>query len=383
MLYVPRLFRSLSRNAVSLCGCRIRLHRDFAFDPTLFPDGSIERQVSDDVAANARRAGTWLIEDARPDIVLLTTPHGIKLDYDYGIYLKDKECGYTTIGNDLGNITIKGGTIPYNVSLCDVTLASMTTVGRHLLSHLKDDTNFPVSGIDSYNDNTPMSLNWGEIIPLLLLPPPETEKRSTKRKSRSSFLRQSSGRTPSLPKPLIWTFPYRRYDHSPEMVPELLQIGAVIMRWAEDRPERIGMIVSGDLSHTHQGSGPYGYSYASALYDTAIGKWANSTDPCDHDRNNNNNNAEAALLQQAKAFQPDAKSCGFTGYVLWHGMMCHYPDTHLRRIRPTDERQGRRQNFHGRVLVNKNVTYYGMIAATFEPNGWQNSIDPIVSNFSS
>lgn len=320
-------------------------------DPTLFPTGTHERQLSDEIALNARQAGEWLVDVARPDIVLLTTPHGIKLDYDYGIYISDEGCGYSTIGNDLGNITIAGGGVKrYNVSLC-VTLAPME-VGIDLLTYLKEyDDNFPVSGIYSYNDEKPIPLNWGEIIPLLLLP--QTKEKKSKTVSIRSSPKFLDG---DHPKPLIWTFPHRRYDSSPEMVPELLQLGEAIMRWAEDRPEKIGMIVSGDLSHTHQQSGPYGYSNASALYDAAIGRWANSSDPCQ------DLDAEEALVDRATALQPDAKSCGFTGYVLWHGMMCFHA---IGRNRPANKR--RRRGFYGRVLVNRNVTYYGMIAATFEP----------------
>jgi aromatic ring-opening dioxygenase LigB subunit len=310
-------------------------HRDFALDPALFPRGTLERQVSDEIAVNARRAAQWLVYEARPDIVLLTTPHGIKLDFDYGIYISDEGCGYSTIGNDLDNST-SGGVIPYNISLC-VSLAS-TSIGEDLLANLKNYDHFPVSGIYSYNEEVPIPLNWGEIIPLLLLP-------------QKKILSSSSRLPETSPKPLIWTFPYRRYDHAPDMVPELLQLGAVVMNWAETRPERIGMIVSGDLSHTHQASGPYGYSDASAPYDAAIGRWARM-DPCQEP-------GAKALLEQARALQPAAKSCGFTGYVMWHGMMCHT----IALNRPYGQR-----SFHAQVLVNRNVTYYGMIAATFEPS---------------
>lgn len=310
--------------------------RDFALDPTLFPIGTLERRVSEDIAVNARRAGRWLVEEARPDIVFLTTPHGIKLDYDYGIYISEEGSGFSTIGSDLGNCS-NGGAKPYNVSL-DVSLAPVS-MGNEMLSLLRRNGSFPVSGIYSYDDVAPIPLNWGEIVPLLLLPQ-ETSSSS----SSPSF---------AYPKPLIWTFPYRRYDHSPEMVSELLQMGGIIMEWAQMRPERIGMIVSGDLSHTHQASGPYGYSNASALYDAAIGKWAKN-DPC-HEL------SVQALLEDAKMWQPNAKSCGFTGYVLWHGMMCH----------PIEQNRsnGWRRGFHSQVFANRNVTYYGMIVATFEPVG--------------
>jgi hypothetical protein len=254
-------------------------------------------------------------------------------------------------------------------------------MAEDLLAVLQQEKKHPISGIYSYNEEAPIPLNWGEIIPLLLLP--------TASVSADSFSAPLLSKNPVLP--LIWTFPQRRYDHSVEMVPELLNIGADIMEWAEERPEKIAILVSGDLSHTHLSSGPYGYSAASGPYDDAIGKWAGghdsgdgipggslrSRDPCQPE-------ATAALLHRAKELQPDAKSCGFTGHVLWHGMMCgpfsaakssspqlsttnDFPaETDNDSNRDMIEKKKRSMKFNSKVFVNRNVTYYGMIGAIFE-----------------
>ena len=449
-------------------------HGDFALDPSFFANGTVERDVANDVAKGARRAGRWLVQlqqqtqkqhlrgaykyqnksihpretknettrcvgdsdcyvaaedDEEPLIVLMTTPHGIKLDYDYGIYVSSRGRGTATIGGDcIGfrddafgyNIgrerkirNIRKGAVskesssnettkehdgrhhcqhkPYNVTLNNIDLAP-TALAKDLLTFLHQEKNHPVSGVYSYDDETPIPLNWGEIVPLLLLP--------TTNPHASATTTSISSSSSSKILPLIWTFPYRRYNHSVEMVPELLQVGADIMDWAQRRPERIAILVSGDLSHTHQSDGPYGYSAASGLYDNAIGRWAGGND------NNNNNStregsrhgswdpcqpeATAALLKRAKELQPDAKSCGFTGYVMWHGMMC---PTSTRSTAPqlslsltsmegdisakTDNDRNNNNNiimkkdrpikFDSKVFVNRNVTYYGMIGAIFEP----------------
>ena len=320
-------------NAI-LVGGVLLPHGDFALDPTFFANGTIERTVANEVAEGAHRAGRWLTElqqkQAEPMIVLVTTPHGIKLDYDYGIYVASRGSGTATIGGDCTGFADVESRIrkrpcrdcqhkPYNVTL-DIALAP-TTLSNDLLKTLHDKR-YPVSGIYSYNDEAPIPLNWGEIVPLLLL-----------------------GDTSNL-LPLIWTFPYRRYDHAVEMVPQLLEMGNAIAEWATRRPERIAVLISGDLSHTHLANGPYGYSNTSAPFDKAIGKWA--ADACGWE-------AAKALLERATELQPDAKSCGFTGYILWHGMMCS-----------SSERNNRSIQFDSKVIVNRNVTYYGMIAATFE-----------------
>lgn len=435
-------------------------HGDFALDPSFFANGTVERDVANDVAKGSRRAGRWLAElqqkqkqprgayyqktihpretknetrcgsdcyvadDEEPLIVLMTTPHGIKLDYDYGIYVSSRGSGSATIGGDcigfrdnaLGynigrerKIRNRKGVVskeswsnatkqhgrhpcqhkPYNVTLQNIDLAP-TALAKDLLTFLHQEKKHPVSGVYSYDDETPIPLNWGEIVPLLLLP-------TTPHASATTASSVSS--TSSKILPLIWTFPYRRYNHSVDMVPELLQVGADIMDWAQQRPERIAILVSGDLSHTHQSDGPYGYSAASGPYDDTIGRWAGG-----HDNNNDNDNgisegsrrhswdpcqleATAALLNRAKELQPDAKSCGFIGYVMWHGMMCPTSSTTAPPLslslsmtsdvsaKPDNDSQSnniimkkdRPIKFDSKVFVNRNVTYYGMIGAIFEP----------------
>jgi aromatic ring-opening dioxygenase LigB subunit len=293
-----------------LAGAILLPHGDFAYDPTLFPLNTTERDVSNKIALAARRVGRWLVQVEKPDIILLSTPHGIKLDNDFGIYMSEKGHGYATIGGDIHNNSTSNKL--YNVSLgIDMDL----DLSQNLLSLLHNEN---VSGIYSYNEEIPMPLNWGEIIPLLLLP---KEHRTYKH--------------------IIWSHPQRRYDHSPDMVSELLRVGQTVANWAQGRPERIAVIISGDLSHTHQQQGPYGYSNTSAPFDDAIGKWAAS--PYEH---------TDALLQNAKQLQPHALSCGFTGYVLWHGMMMSSVTKQM----------------SAKVIANLNVTYYGMIAASFAPN---------------
>ncbi|MGK3761283.1 MAG: aromatic ring-opening dioxygenase LigB subunit [Bacillariaceae sp.] len=381
-------------------------------------------------------------EEDEPMIILLTTPHGLKLDYNYGIYINSKGSGTATIGEDCitnniinydGYDGIRGGKsnennvnvndndkdnnfnnggggnetslesinnkdqrkkqtyyrrynnnnrrrrrrdcqhIPYNVTVANVDLAPIE-LGKDLLYTLQNNQKgggegYPVSGIYGFNDDASIPLGWGEIIPLLLLLQKTTALSSSSSSSSSSKIL-----------PLIWTFPHRRYDHGGiDMIDELLQIGADIMEWAENRPERIGMVVSGDLSHTHLSNGPYGYSNASAPFDKAIGRWAGTGGYKDEDDDPCHPGATSALLKRAKELQPNAMSCGFTGYVLWHGMMCSKrhtgrTSTTSNGINSTNNSSNKKDyknkiatKFRSKVFVNRNVTYYGMIAASFEP----------------
>jgi aromatic ring-opening dioxygenase LigB subunit len=287
-----------------LAGAAVLPHGDFAFDPTLLPPFTPERQIAKTVAAASRQAGAWLSHHVRPDIIFLSTPHGIKLDNDFSIFMGSRGSGTVSIGNDLYNKTKS-----YNVSM-EVDLAP--DEANNLLLKLQDQHQ-NVSGIYSYNNDASVPLQWGEIIPLSMIPAGHEHH-------------------------LIWSNPERRFKHAPEMVAELLHLGKLILAWAEGRPERIGVVISADLAHTHQTQGPYGYSNSSAPFDAAIGRWA--SDPCLH---------AASLLKTARSLQNEALCCGFTGLVLLHGMLC----SSSTRFKPN-------------VLANANVTYYGMMAATFD-----------------
>ena len=277
-------------------------HGDFALDPTLLPAGSTERDAADEVSAAAHEAGRWLSTIIKPDLVILSTPHGMELTNDFAFYLGTKASGYVALGQDLHNGTTR------RVDLSTISLAPNET--QSLLHHLRTQD---VSGILSYADSEDVALRWGEVIPLLLVD-------SSKRIRRHH---------------IILSHPLRRYTQSSSMVSELLVLGKSLREWADSRRERIAIVVSSDLSHTHRVDGPYGYSNSSARFDAAVGRWAKN--PLE--------NANC-LLVEATALQDGAKSCGFTGLVMLHGSLID-------------------GSFETRVLANRNATYYGMMVATF------------------
>ena len=277
-------------------------HGDFALDPGLLPENSTARNAAEEVASAASNAGKWLSTVVKPDLVILSTPHGMELTNDFAFYLGSSASGYADLGQDLHNGT------SHRITLDTISLAPNET--HDLLRHLRGQA---VSGILNYADSEDMALRWGEVIPLVLVHVPRHIHRRY----------------------IIVSHPLRRYDQSPSMVPELLSLGKSIRDWADSRPERVALLISSDLSHTHQADGPYGYSNASAPFDAAIRKWA--TSPL--------TNAKS-LLVDATSLQDRAKSCGFTGLVMLHGALVH-------------------DQFDTEVLVSRNATYYGMMVATF------------------
>jgi len=67
---------------------------------------------------------------------------------------------------------------------------------------------------------------------------------------------------------------------------------------------------SGDLAHTHDAAGPYGRFDAAAPYDDALAAWLSGGAP---DR--------TQLLGRAASLVGEAKSCGFTGFVVLQGAL--------------------------------------------------------------
>lgn len=302
------LLTSVPFSRTELVASVVLPHGDFALAPQLLPIGSKAREAADKVAIAARTAGAWLNSTIKPDLVILSTPHGIELSCDFAFYLGSSASGYADIGQDLHNHT------SYRENLNRILLAPSST--KNLLDHLHGQA---VSGILSYADSEDTALRWGEVVPLLLVLGNNT----------------SSGNLLYKRRHIILSHPLRRYSDSPSMVPELLELGKSIRDWADTRPERIALLISSDLSHTHRADGPYGYSNASAPFDDAVGKWAK--DPVTN---------EASLLVEAASLQNEAKACGFTGLVMLHGAI-------------------KDLNFQSHLLANFNATYYGMMVSTF------------------
>jgi aromatic ring-opening dioxygenase LigB subunit len=382
-----------------LAGAIVIPHGDFAYDPTLLPAGTVERRIAQNIAVASRTAGHWLFHNVQPDVLFLSTPHGIQLDTNFAIFMSKHGTGTVTIGGDLYNTSTQHD-ISYNLTL-GVELAP--TLAQSLLDDLTD-AHQNVSGLYSYNEADALPLQWGEIVPLSMIFPKERQAQNLFKSMSTPYAHIQSetaeGRRrlrPTRPRRqqqhqgqqqipvLIWSNPERRYDHAPEMVPELLRLGGqYLLPWMEARPERIGVVISSDLSHTHQPQGPYGYSNASAPFDAAMGTWA--MDPCSV-------KGTAALLETGRQLQTRAKSCGFTGLVLLHGLLCSSSTTARSAQTVTRKKTtntvvasnttttstvplsassgsaGARSSFgiqfQSTVLANHNVTYYGMMAATF------------------
>jgi aromatic ring-opening dioxygenase LigB subunit len=169
-------------------------------------------------------------------------------------------------------------------------------------------------GPPAQEDADPFPLRWGEVIPLHFILP----------------------NTP-LTKVMILSQPSRRYSDSVAMIPELLQLGRALQGYIQyDMSERVVVVISADLAHTHLHSGPYGYSNASEPFDLAVGERVREVNT-------------TALLVTAAGLVNRALSCGYTGMVMLHGML---------------EAIGQ-GSWVSRLYANYHPSYYGMMVASF------------------
>uniref|UniRef100_A0A2C9M3Y6 Extradiol ring-cleavage dioxygenase class III enzyme subunit B domain-containing protein n=1 Tax=Biomphalaria glabrata TaxID=6526 RepID=A0A2C9M3Y6_BIOGL len=132
-------------------------------------------------------------------------------------------------------------------------------------------------------DEEACSRRWGEVIPLHFIP------------------------NITNMKTVILSYPSCRYSKAVEMIPELLALGS-LYSILEKSKKKIIVVISGDLAHAHDPTGPYGYSETFEPFDKACGLWASTLQP-------------DALLVTAASLVGQALSCGYTGFLTLQGIL--------------------------------------------------------------
>jgi len=298
-------FGIVTMSAATIIGATVIPHGDFALDPSLvnYEGGSLE------LHRTSLEVGKWII-DLRPDIVFLTTPHGIADSNNFLLYANEVGTGYAPLGVDLQNNCHIDPPPPYNVPyrgelsrqlVLDV-IASLSTEGAPKLN---------LTAITSLRSVDPITLGWGEIIAI-------------------KFFETFGGKL------VILSMPTRRTPQIIPMIPELRRLGSFFYDFLEKIPQRVIVAVSSDLAHTHLACGPFGYSPTAALFDRACGEWA-ATLKSDH------------LIVDAGNIVTEALSCGYSGMVFLDGLLNTAPVG----------------TWQPQLLSNEHPTYYGMLVAKF------------------
>ena len=83
----------------SLIGSLVLPHGDFSLDPSLVNYENGSKALHD----AAVQLGQRVVDELKPDVILLTTPHGMALERDIAVYQNTDGKGYAVIGEDLHN----------------------------------------------------------------------------------------------------------------------------------------------------------------------------------------------------------------------------------------------------------------------------------------
>jgi aromatic ring-opening dioxygenase LigB subunit len=133
-------------------GAAVLPHGDFVYDPTLVGRGSLR------VHNAALKAGAF-IDGLQPDIIVLTTPHGMTLDSQLALYGDTQAGGFANIGQDLHNKSAETYRIRANV-----------TLATNITAELAESLGPLAAKLSMFGGSEQMPLRWGEVIPLSFIP---------------------------------------------------------------------------------------------------------------------------------------------------------------------------------------------------------------------
>ena len=293
-------------------------HGDFVYDPSLLKSDDEARTKAKKLRSAAQETALEL-RNFDLDTLIIITPHGLSAEEDTVVYLGKCASGFAEIGRDVTD----GRAKPYIVPCKDVRLDDGPS--KALWEDLHNQ-GCAITGLTSFGGYEDVPLRYGEIIPISFL-----------RHSLNKEERNRDGSKKKDPSCIIISLPNRRYEHGSEMVGEMVEFGSKLYESLGRifAKKRVGVLVSADLAHTHAEDGPYGFSPAADPFDTACGEWAKILD-------------EKPLLHDARELLDDAKSCGYLGLVILHGL--------LNQERDSWECQVREISY---------PTYYGMMVSSF------------------
>ena len=176
------------------------------------------------------------MKEARPDTIVVATPHNLRLQKHIGVITAEYSSGRVVEGRAEVRMRAK----------CDVELA------REIVASA-EGRGLPAVAANYGALEGPMSdlaLDWGTLIPLWFL------LRSTRLRSRVVIV------TPSRGIPLRQNF----------------EFGSVVAGVAEGERKRVAFVASADQAHAHRRAGPYGFDRRAAEYDRFV------AEAVEHDR---------------------------------------------------------------------------------------------------
>lgn len=168
------------------------------------------------------------MKDARPDAIVVATPHNLRLQKHIGVVTSEYSSGKMSEGRNEIGLRVR----------CDVGLSKR-------LVEAAERRGLPVVAANFGALEGPMSdlaMDWGTLIPLWFL------LRGTGLKSTIVIV------TPSRGVPMAQNF----------------EFGRAVAEVAKEQKKRIAFVASADQAHAHRKDGPYGFDKRAAEYDRKV-----------------------------------------------------------------------------------------------------------------
>jgi len=168
------------------------------------------------------------LKDAKPDTIVLASPHNLRLHKHIGVITAENSSGRTAEGRREIRLRAK----------CDVEFATKLAEGGEAAGLPVVAANYGVFD----GPLSDMAMDWGTMIPLWFF------LKGARRKSRIVIV------TPSREIPLT----------------QNVEFGKVIAEATEGEKKRVAFVASADQAHRHQKSGPYGFDKRASVYDRQV-----------------------------------------------------------------------------------------------------------------
>ena len=168
------------------------------------------------------------MRDARPDTIVLASPHNLRLHEHIAVVTAANSSGSTAEGRRVIRLRAK----------CDVKFATKLAEAGEASGLPVVAANYGVFG----GPLSDMAMDWGTMVPLWFF------LKGARTKSRIVIV------TPSREIPLS----------------QNVEFGRVVAETAEGDKKRIAFVASADQAHSHQKSGPYGFDKRAAVYDRQV-----------------------------------------------------------------------------------------------------------------
>ena len=214
-----------------LVSCTILPHGGIAREPSPLLEHGLPEPHRDALALHAAaRVAAAELAAARPDLILLLTPHGFASDSDWGVYTNCEASGTASDGRAVDVRLDTAGAL----SLLDALRASDLRASAISFGAEQGSVAWPEPAHVLAGSRESMPLFWGEVNPLAFV--------------LDAFQEAGTAEAPAV---VILSLPTRQDGQQRRMHGECEAVGAAVDGWVGASGRRVGVLGSADLAHTH------------------------------------------------------------------------------------------------------------------------------------